>query len=54
MKFGTRDLIALVVTGGFVAGCYLQGGQPAALLKDVALLVIGFYFGTKAALDTPE
>jgi len=54
MKFDTRAVIALVVAGGFVAGCYVQGGAPAAYLKDIALLVIGFYFGNKATLDKQE
>lgn len=53
MKFDTRAAIAFIVTGGFVAGCYIQGGAPALLLKDIALLVIGFYFGNKATLDKP-
>lgn len=47
--FTTRKLIALTMTA--VANYLWATGQID--LKDVFLIVIGFYFGNKTALDIP-
>lgn len=47
----TRDLIALGVSAAFVAGCFVLVPDRLAPLTNVALLVIGYYFGNKSTLD---
>jgi len=48
--FGTQDIkttLAFFVVGAFCVAAFLSE-SPAASLKDFALVVIGFYFGTRA------
>lgn len=51
--FDTRDALALLIIGGFVVGAYVTGGTAAGIIKDLAFLAAGFYFGNKATLDKP-
>jgi hypothetical protein len=51
-----QTLLAFFVVGGFVLAALLSS-QPASWLKDLALVVVGFYFGTRTRdpdRDKPE
>ena len=43
-------MIALIVIGSFALTAFLNF-EGATLLKDVALVVVGFYFGTRVKVD---
>lgn len=43
----TQTLIALIVTGGFTIAALTGNDSGAGLLKDLSLVVVGFYFGTQ-------
>lgn len=45
--FNTQTLIALIVTGGFTIAALTGNDSGAGLLKDLSLVVVGFYFGTQ-------
>lgn len=47
IEWNTQTLIAVIVVGAFAAAAL--GGLTVGLgaLKDVALVVVGFYFGTQ-------
>lgn len=50
--FDTRDLLAVAVIGAYILTSFiLIDATLAAGLKDLAFIIIGFYFGNKAALD---
>lgn len=49
-NFETRDLIALITILGFVVASF-TALETIAGLKEISLMVIGFYFGNKSALD---
>lgn len=42
-----KTVLAFFVIGAFCVAAFLSD-SPASWLKDLALVVIGFYFGTKA------
>jgi hypothetical protein len=44
--WNVQTIIALVVVGSFALAA-LSGVEGAGMLKDVALVVVGFYFGTQ-------
>jgi hypothetical protein len=44
--FNTQSAIALLIIGGFVIAA-LTRTEAAAQLKEIALVVVGFYFGTR-------
>jgi hypothetical protein len=44
-----KTVLAFFVVGAFCVAAFLSE-NPASWLKDLALVVIGFYFGTKAGL----
>lgn len=46
-KFDSKNLLTFFVVGVFGVAA-LTSQNPAAWLKDIVLVVIGFYFGTKA------
>ncbi len=51
--FDTRDLLAIGIVGAFIAAAFVVTNSPAVdALSNMALIVLGFFFGTKAALDT--
>lgn len=45
--FDTRDLLALGIVGAFIGATFLVGGDDLIPIKDMTLLVVGFYFGNK-------
>lgn len=45
--FDTRDLLALAIVGAFIAATFIVGGDDLIPIKDMSLLVVGFYFGNK-------
>jgi hypothetical protein len=48
--FGAQDIktiLAFFVIGAFCLASFLSD-SPASWLKDIALVVIGFYFGTRS------
>lgn len=47
--FDTRDLLALGIVGAFIGATFLVGGDDLIPIKDMTLLVVGFYFGNKNA-----
>jgi len=48
----TRDIIALIVVGGFIAATLtLPENTQISSLKEMALLTVGYYFGNKATMD---
>jgi hypothetical protein len=52
--FDTRDLLAIMVVSAFIALTYLLPDAAAAGgMRDMAFIVLGFYFGNKSALDSP-
>lgn len=48
----TRDIIALAIVFGFVINSFVSPSNMA--LKDVTLMTVGYYFGSKAVLDNPN
>jgi len=40
-----RAILALVIVGAFVGVCVWHGDTPS--LKDVAIMAVSFYFGSK-------
>lgn len=54
--FGTREFLAIVGVCGFVAAvfvaCIMYGMDPTQPMKEITLIIIGFYFGNKATMDT--
>lgn len=50
--FDTRDLLAVGVIGAYILTSFIIiDATLASGLKDLAFIIIGFYFGNKAALD---
>jgi hypothetical protein len=45
--FDTRDLLALAIVGAFIGATFVVGGDDLIPIKDMSLLVVGFYFGNK-------
>lgn len=45
--FDTRDLLALGIVGAFIGATFIVGGDDLIPIKDMSLLVVGFYFGNK-------
>ncbi len=43
--FDTQDLLALLVVGAFVVATFTLSQDSLLGIKDMALLVVGFYFG---------
>jgi hypothetical protein len=48
-----RSLLALIVVVAFAVAA-LAGSETAGMLKDAALVVIGFYFGRSAVADSSD
>lgn len=51
--FDTRDLLALGIVGAFIGATFLVGGDDLIPIKDMTLLVVGFYFGNKNSPSAP-
>ncbi|MEM1290473.1 MAG: hypothetical protein AAGH67_03195 [Cyanobacteria bacterium P01_H01_bin.162] len=47
LELNTQNIIAFTVIGGFTIAALMGDESAARLLKDLALVVIGFYFGTR-------
>lgn len=52
--FDTRDLLAIMLVAAFIAISWLYPeSSAAASMENVSLIILGFYFGNKSALDMP-
>jgi len=51
--FDTQDLLALIVVGAFVVATFTLSYDSMMGIKDMALLVVGFYFGKYAISSAP-